>query len=150
MNSNHRNVSVSAEDGFAQCLIIKATRERVFDAIATLDGPRHWWTSEVTGSADTGGELRFGFARLDEQMVMRVDARIRPSLIQWSCIAHTRDNEWTGTRLRFELAAHGFEACELNFRHTGLSADLVADGWEYFLASLAAYAEHGTGTPFGA
>jgi uncharacterized protein YndB with AHSA1/START domain len=150
MNLNRQDVSVSAEGGYAQRLTINAPCERVFDAIATLDGPRHWWTTEVTGSAGIGGELRFGFAGLDEQMLMRIDTHHRPSMIRWSCIAHTRDDEWTGTQLSFELTQHGTQACELNFRHTGLPADLVADGWEHFLGSLAAYAEHGTGTPFGA
>jgi uncharacterized protein YndB with AHSA1/START domain len=62
---------------YARRLTIGAARQRVFDAIATLDGPRHWWTTVVTGSAAAGGELRFGFAGLDEQIVMRVDA-LRP------------------------------------------------------------------------
>ena len=62
----------------------------------------------------------------------------------------TRDDEWTGTELRFELAARGAQACELDFRHVGISRDLVAAGWDRFLSSLAAYAEHGEGTPYGA
>jgi hypothetical protein len=95
----------------------------VFDAIATLDGPRHWWTTIVTGSAAAGGELRFGFAGLDEQIVMRVDAVQSPVAVGWSCVAHTRDEEWTGTELRFELADRGPRSCD------------------HFLASLAAYAE---------
>ncbi len=53
-------------------------------------------------------------------------------------------------QLRFELTDHGPQACELEFRHTGLPAEVVAQGWEHFLTSLAAYAETGTGTPFGA
>jgi uncharacterized protein YndB with AHSA1/START domain len=135
---------------YARQLAINAPRERVFTAIATVEGPRHWWTTIVTGSADLGGELRFGFAGLDEQMIMRVDARQPPRALTWSCVAHTRDQEWTGTTLRFELADSGPRMCELDFWHTGLPPDLVADGWEHFLGSLAAYAEHGTGTPFGA
>jgi hypothetical protein len=81
---------------------------------------------------------------------MRVTELRAPVLAAWSCVAHTRGQEWTGTTLRFELAARGPRACELDFRHIGLPSDLVADGWEHFLASLAAYAQHGTGTPFGA
>jgi uncharacterized protein YndB with AHSA1/START domain len=134
---------------YTRRLTIKAPRERVFDAIATVDGPRHWWTTIVTGSAGLGGELRFGFAGLDEQMVMRVDARQPPRTVAWSCVAHTRDQEWTGTTLRFELAGTGARTCELVFRHIGLPSELVADGWQHFLDSLAAYAEHGTGAPFG-
>jgi uncharacterized protein YndB with AHSA1/START domain len=138
-----------APGGYTRRLVIKAPREDVFDAIATVAGPRHWWTTKVTGSAAVGGELRFGFAGLDEQMVMRVSARQRPSAVRWSCVEHTRNGEWAGTQLRFEIAARGPQACELDFRHTGLPAEVVAEGWENFLASLAAYAETGTGTPFG-
>jgi hypothetical protein len=59
-------------------------REPVFDAIATL-----------------------------EQIVIRVDA-VRPlSAITWSCVAHTRNDEWTGSTVRFGLAARGPRACEL-------------------------------------
>jgi uncharacterized protein YndB with AHSA1/START domain len=124
--------------------------ERVFDAIATPGGLRRWWTTIVTGSAVPGGTLRFGFAGLDEQIVMHVDA-VRPlSAITWSCVAHTRDDEWTGSTVRFALTHRGPQACELNFCHTRIARELVAKGWEHFLASLAAYAEHGTGSPYGA
>jgi len=127
---------------YTQQLTIHAAAERVFDAITTLDGLRHWWTSIVTSSGDPGGTLRFGFAGLDEQIVMRVNT-VRPlSAITWSCVAHTRDQEWTGSTVRFGLADRGLQACELNFRHTGIGRDLVAEGWKHFLASLAAYAEH--------
>jgi uncharacterized protein YndB with AHSA1/START domain len=136
--------------GYTQQLTIHAAAGRVFDALTTLDGLHRWWTTIVTGSADPGGTLRFGFAGLDEQIVMRVDA-VRPrSAITWSCVAHTRDQEWTGSTVRFGLADRGPQACQLNFRHTGIGRDLVAEGWKHFLASLAAYAEHGTGSPYRA
>ena len=53
--------------------------------------------------APPGGELRFGFAGLDEQIVMRVDALRPPSAVGWSCVAHTRDEEWTGSQVRVRL-----------------------------------------------
>jgi uncharacterized protein YndB with AHSA1/START domain len=140
---------MTAGPAYARQLTIAAPRERVFAAISTADGPRHWWTTIVTGSAALGDELRFGFAGLDEQMVMRVTELQPPELVEWSCVAHTRASEWTGTTLRFELTARNDDACDLDFRHIGLEPGLVADGWEHFLASLAAYAQHGTGTPFG-
>ena len=135
---------------YARKLTIPVARQPVFVAIATLDGLRHWWTTIVAGSAAPGGTLRFGFAGLDEQIVMRVDAVRPPSALTWSCVAHTRHDEWTGSTVRFRLADRGPQACELNFRHTGIARELVAEGWEQFLASLAAYAERGTGSPYGA
>ncbi len=104
----------------------------------------------MTGSAGEGGELRFGFDGLPEEMTMLVVASRRPSIVTWRCIAHNRDQEWTGTELSFELADLGADRCELTFRHTGLPGDAVAGGWRHFLASLGAYAEGGTGHPFGA
>ena len=135
---------------YARQLAIGAARDRVFEAVGTVDGPRHWWTTIVTGSAALGGELRFGFAGLDEQIVMRVEALQAPSLVAWACVAHTRGEEWTGSTVRFELANRGPRACGLNFRHIGMPSDLVAEGWDHFLASLSGYLEHGAGTPFGA
>jgi uncharacterized protein YndB with AHSA1/START domain len=143
--------AVTAEaTAYARKLTMPVARERVFDAIATLDGLRRWWTTIVTGCAAAGGTLRFGFAGLDEQIVMRVDV-VRPlSAIAWSCAAHIRDDEWTGSTVRFGLADRGPRACELNFRHAGIGRELVAEGWEHFLASLAGYAERGAGSPYGA
>jgi hypothetical protein len=93
-----RDIAGGRATTYAWQLTIGAARQCVFDAIATLDGPRHWWTTVVTGSAAAGGELRFGFAGLDEQIVMRVDALQPPSAVGWSCVAHTRDDEWTGSQ----------------------------------------------------
>ena len=81
---------------------------------------------------------------------MRVDV-VRPlSVITWSCVAHTRNDEWTASTVRFGLADRGPRTCELNFHHTGIGRELVAEGWEHFLASLATYAERGAGSPYGA
>lgn len=139
-----------AEDGYQQSIQLRAARKRVWDAVGTAAGPRQWWTTKVTGSADEGGELRFGFAGLPEEMTMLVVASRRPASVTWRCTAHNRNQEWTGTELSFELADLGPGRCELTFRHTGLPGNVVADGWRHFLASLTAYAEGGTGHPFGA
>jgi hypothetical protein len=138
------------EDGYRQSIQVRATRDRVWDAVGTVDGPRHWWTTQVSGSAEVGGELRFGFAGLPGEMVMLVTASSRPAIVTWRCLAHNRDQEWAGTELSFGLADLGPAGCELTLRHSGLPAGVVADGWRHFLASLAAYAEGRTGHPFGA
>jgi len=138
------------EAGYEQSIRVRAGRERVWDAIGTVDGPRHWWTTTVSGSAAAGGELRFGFAGRPEEMIMLVVASHRPASVAWRCVSHNRDHEWTGTQLSFELTEPGPSTCELSFRHSGLPGEVVAAGWQHFLASLAAYAEGGTGYPFGA
>lgn len=150
MTAKRSQAATAEATAYARKLTIPVARGPVFDAIATLEGLRRWWTTIVTGSATPGGTLRFGFSGLDEQIVMRVDEVRPPSAITWSCVAHTRNDEWTGSTVRFGLTDRGPQACELNFRHTGIGRQLVAEGWEQFLASLAAYAERGAGSPYGA
>src|SRR6516162_4298329 len=83
---------------YARQIAIGAARDRVFEAVGTVDGPRHWWTTMVTGSAALGGEVRFRFAGLDEQVVMRVDALRAPSLVEWAWVAHTRGGNGPAAR----------------------------------------------------
>src|SRR5919199_4456214 len=104
---------------------VRAPREQVFDAIATVDGLRGWWTPIV----DRSQVLRFGFEGLDEEIVMRVDRADRPSAVAWTCLRHSGCPEWDGTTLRFEVGDG-----ELRFRHAGVPAELVRRGWDHFLA----------------
>ena len=137
-----------SEDAYRCRLAIRAPRERVFDAVATVEGVRGWWTPIASGSPAAGGELHLGFAGLGEHIALRVEEARRPSLVRWRCLAHSGSPAWNGTALTFELREDGPGRCELRFRHAGLSAGLVGDGWERFLASLAALAQTGRGTPF--
>lgn len=141
--------------GYANSVTVRAPRERVFDALTTPAGLRGWWTTRVSGSATSGGEVRLEFEGMDEYIVLRVDVATRPSLVRWTCVVHTSLREWDGTTLTFDISGDASDVCKLNFKHIGLTPklDCYDDcklGWEYFLASLVAYVENGQGTPFGA
>jgi uncharacterized protein YndB with AHSA1/START domain len=136
------------DDVYEGQVTICAPRARVFDAIATLEGLRGWWTPLVSGATSGGAELRFEFHGLDEQITMRVDHASRPSAVEWTCLIHTTAPEWNGTRVSFELDDAG-GASMLTLRHSGLAPDAVARGWNYFLASIRGYVEDGEGTPYG-
>jgi uncharacterized protein YndB with AHSA1/START domain len=143
-----------AAGGYASRVIVHASRERVFGALGTLDGPRGWWTPLVSGSAASGGELRFAFEGLDETIVMRVDVARRPSAVHWWCVDHTGHPEWVGTKLTFDFLERGPGQSELRFRHIGLVPELECygvceRGWNSFLPSIVAYVEQGQGSPFG-
>jgi uncharacterized protein YndB with AHSA1/START domain len=133
---------------YTRTIPLAASRDEAFAAIATLDGLRGWWTAIVTGSPESGGELRFGFTGLDEHIVMRVDAYERPAELRWTCLVHTSAGAWRDTRLSFALVDHG-PNCMLSFRHDGILPDLVAPGWARFLASLQTLVERGEGMPYG-
>jgi uncharacterized protein YndB with AHSA1/START domain len=142
------------EPAYARRVAFGSAPERVFDAVATLDGLRQWWTPRVTGSASAGGDLRFEFEGLEEHVVMHVDRMERSSSVHWTCVEHTRLEDWKGTRVLFDLAPRGPGGCDLTFRHVGLTPALDCyeqcdRGWDHFLASLVAYVDQGEGSPFG-
>ncbi len=137
---------------YTRTMTLSAPCEKVFDALATTDGPKGWWTSDVSGSAETGGKLRFEFDEVKGHVLMRVDQAIRPSSVQWTCVENTILPDWVDTVIVFELAECTPDSCELNFRHHGLTPelecfDLCQAGWNRFLPSLKAYVETGQGWP---
>jgi uncharacterized protein YndB with AHSA1/START domain len=127
--------------------------ERVFDAVATLEGLRGWWTPLVHGSPLAGGDLRFDFEGMVEHIDMHVERATRPSSVVWACVRHTSLEDWAGTQVHFDVAPRGPGGSELTFRHVGLTKELECYddcklGWDHFLGSLVAWVEHGTGAPF--
>ena len=139
---------------YTKRVTVRATRQRVFDAIATIDGLRGWWTPRVTGSTDVGADVRLEFDGLDEYVVMHIDEATSPSTIRWTCITHTGHPEWHRTQPTFEIAAVDGDRCDLNFHHLGLGPALSCyqqceRGWDHFLSSITSYAESGHGRPFG-
>jgi uncharacterized protein YndB with AHSA1/START domain len=150
--SKGRNARRAAD--YTRELVIQASRECVFDAIATLDGLRGWWTALVTGSDKVGGTMRLAFEGLDEHIDLRIESARRPSAVEWSVVEHASLDEWNGTTIRFELSPEGAASCRLAFRHRGLSPKLACyddceAGWDHFLGSIVSLAERGKGKPFG-
>jgi uncharacterized protein (TIGR03086 family) len=138
---------------YTNSLDVVASADDVFDAVATTDGLRAWWTSRVSGSNEVGGELHFQFEGITEHIVMRVDEVTRPTRVGWTCVAHTGHPEWVGTRPTFRITPTTSGRCRLDFRHYGLAPvldcyDQCERGWDHFLASIATYAEKGHGSPY--
>ena len=139
-------------NGYAAQVAIAAPRDRVVEALTTLDGLRGWWTPAVTGSTQTGGEITFGFG--DERVVMRVDRVDVPVSVVWTCLVHTKFGEWEDTTLHFELSEQADGSTGLMFRHVGLVPELechalCSRGWDQYLGSLAAHVVGDGGSPWG-
>lgn len=136
--------------GYVRTVTCRAPQQQVFDAVATLQGLRGWWTPIVAGLSTQGGTLAFGFEGIDEAIVMRVEEATPPTRVRWACLEHTSASEWAGTGISCELSETAADACTLTFRHDGIAAANVTDGWDRFLASLARLVETGTGEPYRA
>lgn len=148
---------------YSRLMTLAAPAERVFNAIATLDGVRQWWSTDVVGTSTVGDVLRFGFSLSThgEWIVMRVDEAIKPSTVRWTCVAQyvapagiSKHDEWIGTEVSFRILAVGPDTTELRFGHAGLNPALECysvceNGWNHFLDSLVSFVEAGAGWPFG-
>jgi uncharacterized protein YndB with AHSA1/START domain len=134
---------------------VKAPVERLFDAVATRDGVRGWWTPLVSGSSERGGTMRLEFEGMNEHIDLLVVASRRPTVVEWRVVEHTSLDEWASTKIRFEVSPAGDDTSTLAFQHDGLSPklecyDQCEAGWDHFLDSLVGYAERGKGAPFRA
>lgn len=122
---------------------IAAPAETVFQALASIDGLRHWWVGETTGEPEVGGVINFGFCQ------MKVVAARPGSLLQWTCIQGPQ--EWVGTEVLFRLVRKENQTFLL-FTHAGWKEPVefmhhCSTKWATFLLSLRDWLEQGTGRP---
>jgi len=147
----------SNTDDFTVTLTLTASPGTVSQLFTSADGVSRWW-GPTQGDAAVGGTLVTSFGEHGVN-AMRV-REAGPSRVVWESIGpdngkatgHTR--EWLGTTMEFDIVPAG-AGTELRFRHAGLTPQLecwraCVDAWTYFTASIQAYAETGTGTPFEA
>lgn len=81
---------------------IQASPEKVYQAIATDEGLRSWWTADSKTDSKVGGSAEFGFDNRGTIFRMRIE-ELRPGArVAWSCVGDPDD--WKGTRLTWELS----------------------------------------------
>jgi len=141
-----------ASSDYEKTIRVKADPGPLFDALTGVSGLAAWWT-RVTGSGEAGGELRC-FMNSPEPLVIQVDQATRPTSVQWSVTECSFLPDWVGTRPTFAIAPVDGDACELKFRHHGLTPELdciemCTRGWDHFIPSLRDYVETGGGSPHG-
>jgi uncharacterized protein YndB with AHSA1/START domain len=130
-----------------------ADPRKVYQAIATPEGVRAWWSED---SQCQGDGLRVGFGAMGE-IKLGMDETVENEYVELSCVdgkfAGAPRSPWIGTRLRFELEPKQ-GGTQLRFSHSGHESEQcefyqrVTGGWKHFLdGSLRAYLEKGSGTP---
>jgi uncharacterized protein YndB with AHSA1/START domain len=126
---------------------IRSTPEKVFKGISTIEGLKHWWTEDTTGSDAVGGILAFRFE--GGGMDMKV-MELRPGeLVRWKCVAGPR--EWVDTEVTFRLRPEDDQVFVL-FIHAGWKEPVefmhhCSTKWAVFLLSLRDWLETGKGHP---
>jgi uncharacterized protein YndB with AHSA1/START domain len=131
---------------------IKASRDKVYEALATPEGVAGWWTTETTGDDKVGGMIRFRFTDNGRELGvfdMKIVELQPSSRVVWRVVKGP--DEWVGTHIRFELKQEGDFAIVL-FRHEGWRepAEFMyhcSTKWAIFLMSLKSLSETGKGQP---
>jgi uncharacterized protein YndB with AHSA1/START domain len=123
------------------------TPEAVYEALATLEGLRGWWTEDTTGSTDLGGVILFRFGPGDIEMKV-VELR-QNELVRWEVVGGA--TEWIGTHVEFRVAQDADYTIVL-FGHTGWAEPVefmyhCSTKWASFLLSLKELVETGSGRP---
>jgi hypothetical protein len=122
---------------------INARPDKVFTALATLDGVRGWWVTTATGNSGHGGTIDFGFC------AMNVAGAEPGSLVHWRCTGGP--DEWLGTEVTFRLQWKEDQTFVL-FKHAGWKEPVefmhhCSTKWATFLLSLREFVETGAGRP---
>ena len=95
---------------------IEAVPAKVYAAIATQDGMRHWWTADTDMDEKAGGKAGFGFDR--RGMVFRMVVKKLDPGKQVVMQCHGDHPEWAGTTLTWSIDQEGGKTI-LRFDHSG-------------------------------
>lgn len=101
-------------------ITINETPEKVFEAIATTEGIKSWWSTDAKAEPQLGSITEVAFYNRQAVFQLQVDQLEPGKLLEWS--AKHDMPAWKGTKIRFELNANENGATVLNFNHSGFES----------------------------
>jgi uncharacterized protein YndB with AHSA1/START domain len=128
---------------------IKASPEKLYEALTEQSGLAGWWTKDTTASAAVGAIDRFRFGDKGYN-AMEVVELIPGQRVKWKCVEGGK--EWIGTEVHFDLrfengvtivlfAQRGWRE-QIEFMH------YCSTKWAAYLLSLKSLCETGMGAPY--
>ncbi|MEO7294042.1 MAG: SRPBCC domain-containing protein [Ginsengibacter sp.] len=128
---------------------INAPKEKVYEAVSTIEGLSNWWTTETTGESKVDGVIQFRFGGGGPGM--KVTAKTPNESVSWECIAGPED--WIGTTFTFKLDENERKT-RVRFEQAGWkeAKDFYAScafSWGRYMESLRQYCQTGKGEAFG-
>jgi len=130
---------------------IKASPERVYEAVATREGVAGWWTRTVEGENGLGGKLQFFFGGPEPAATMEIVDLAQNERVRWHCVQGP--DEWLDTEVQFDLKPGRDDHTVVLFTHSDWREPVefmhhCSSRWAYFLFSLKAGLERGEATPY--
>ncbi len=132
---------------------IKAPVQKVYDALATVEGVAGWWTENTTGQSEVGKAIVVRFHTLEGKeigsMQMQVQALDANKKVHWKFT--DGPPEWIGTEVVFDLHQEDDYTIVL-FHHNNWQEEVEFKAhcsmkWGVFLMSLKELVETGKGKP---
>lgn len=128
---------------------IRASVERVFDAVSAPSGLDQWWTKRATGTPSIGAEYQLWFGPPYDWRAV-VSTCVPPHEFELRIAA--ADPEWLGTRVGFVLR-EGHDATQVRFHHAGWPAQsehfrTSTFCWAMYLRILRRHLETGETVPY--
>ena len=132
---------------------IKASWQKVYEALATTQGIAGWWTQSTSGTSQVGKTIRVEFHSPEGKelgsMNMEVKALEPGKKVHWTFTEGPE--EWIGTNAIFDLHQEGDYTIVLfghrNWREEVEFTSHCSMKWAIFLLSLKELVENGKGRP---
>jgi uncharacterized protein YndB with AHSA1/START domain len=130
-------------------IAIKASPEKVYQALSDEKGLAGWWTTNTSASAKVGAidKFRFGDRGFNDMKVVEL---VPGKRVKWNCIDGAQ--EWIGTELTFDLEQENGRTIVL-FAQRGWKEPVefmhyCSTKWAMYLLSLKLLCETGRGKPY--
>jgi uncharacterized protein YndB with AHSA1/START domain len=146
---------------FQMKLTLPVSTEKVYNAVATENGVRNWWTNFADVGNEVGSIAEFRFPRAGFYVKAEIQSLVPNQLVEWKVIDSMHPEasgfqnlrDWEGTIIQFKLEQVSKEKTILHFTHIGLTKELECyqvceNGWSSYLASLRQLLLNGQGKPY--
>lgn len=129
---------------------ISASKQKVFEAVSTINGLSKWWTTKTTGSAAVGSIIQFRFGDMGGLDIKVTENKINER-VSWECVAS--QHGWVGHTLIFLLDEND-DKTRIRFTHDGWNTQddyysACCFSWGRYMESLRQYCQTGNGEAFG-
>ena len=128
---------------------IKSSFDKVYKALATIEGLAGWWTDDTRGESKVGGVIHFQFGERGffDMKVLELQPSAR---VLWQVV--DGPEEWIGTKVSWELRQEK-DYIIILFKHSDWKKPIefmhhCSTKWGIFLMSLKSLLETGKGAPY--
>jgi uncharacterized protein YndB with AHSA1/START domain len=140
----------------AHKLKIKATADKIYDAVATEKGIHGWWAKKGKVGEVVGDESLLKFDKQGKivEMTFKTEKLVPNKEVVWECVENANP-AWIGTKIITSIE-EGEDGCNVIFSHANFddkwqgddAFEMTKQTWEHFVKSLVDYSEKGQGQPW--